>query len=143
MASSSTAERAPSLAGLQGPRRLAAELKALVKSVKAGHLPGVTEVSLLHDNYLSVWRIKVSSFDSTTPAGRALNIDLARLEAQHGLGFVELEARFPADYPSQPFFLRAVRPRMQQYTGHVTVGGAICLEALTNSGGSGAWRPDL
>ncbi|KAL4433716.1 hypothetical protein ABPG75_000157 [Micractinium tetrahymenae] len=128
--------------GLQGPRRLAAELKALVMSVKAGHLPGVTEVSLLQDD-LSVWRIKVSRFDSTTPAGQALNVDLYKLEGQHGLGFVELEARFPADYPSQPFFLRVVRPRMQHYTGHVTVGGAICLEALTNSRGPGAWRPDF
>ncbi|KAL4433729.1 hypothetical protein ABPG75_000170 [Micractinium tetrahymenae] len=123
---SSSAEHAPSWAGLQGPRRLAAELKALVKSVKTGHLPGVTEVSLLQDDDLS-----------------ALNVDLTRLEAQHGLGFVELEARFPADYPSQPFFLRVVRPRMQQYTGHVTVDGAICLEALTNSRGPGAWRPDF
>ena len=27
------------------------------------------------------------------------------------------------------------------YTGHVTAGGAICIEALTTSGGAGAWRP--
>jgi hypothetical protein len=27
--------------------------------------------------------------------------------------------------------------------GHVTAGGSVCIEALTQSGGPGAWRPDL
>ena len=27
------------------------------------------------------------------------------------------------------------------YTGHVTIGGAICIEALTLSGGPGQWQP--
>lgn len=29
------------------------------------------------------------------------------------------------------------------YTGHVTAGGAICLEALTCSGTPGSWQPDF
>jgi ubiquitin-protein ligase len=29
------------------------------------------------------------------------------------------------------------------YTGHVTAGGSICLEALTLSGTSGSWQPDF
>lgn len=29
------------------------------------------------------------------------------------------------------------------YTGHVTIGGAICIEALTTSGSAGAWRPSM
>jgi hypothetical protein len=28
------------------------------------------------------------------------------------------------------------------YTGHVTAGGSICLEALTNSGTAGSWQSD-
>lgn len=27
--------------------------------------------------------------------------------------------------------------------GHVTAGGSVCIEALTQSGGPEAWRPDL
>jgi ubiquitin-protein ligase len=29
------------------------------------------------------------------------------------------------------------------YTGHVTAGGSICLEALTCSGTPGSWQPDF
>ena len=29
--------------------------------------------------------------------------------------------------------------QMAPYSGHVTAGGSICIEALTNSGGPGAW----
>ena len=29
------------------------------------------------------------------------------------------------------------------YTGHVTAGGSICLEALTTSGTPGSWQPDF
>lgn len=28
------------------------------------------------------------------------------------------------------------------YTGHVTAGGSICLEALTQSGTAGSWKAD-
>jgi ubiquitin-conjugating enzyme E2 Q len=29
------------------------------------------------------------------------------------------------------------------YAGHVTAGGSICLEALTNSGSAGCWQPSF
>ena len=29
------------------------------------------------------------------------------------------------------------------YTGHVTAGGSICVEALTCSGSPGSWQPDF
>lgn len=31
--------------------------------------------------------------------------------------------------------------RCVMYTGHVTAGGSICLEALTTSGTPGSWQP--
>ena len=52
-----------------------------------------------------------------------------------------MEARFPADYPSLPFKLRVVTPRIAYLCGHVTVGGSICIEALTLSGSDSSWRP--
>ena len=69
---------------------------------------------------------------------------------------VEMEMKFPKDYPMSPPFVRIVRPRFQfltgkrlslmdplhlllslSYTGHVTVGGSICMQMLTRSG----WSP--
>ena len=44
---------------------------------------------------------------------------------------------FPPDYPFRPPFMRVVRPRFAFRTGHVTIGGSICIELLTN----GAWNP--
>jgi hypothetical protein len=33
--------------------------------------------------------------------------------------------------------------RCVMYTGHVTAGGSICVEALTCSGSPGSWQPDF
>ena len=33
--------------------------------------------------------------------------------------------------------MRVVRPRFKFHTGHITIGGSICMELLTKSG----WRP--
>ena len=54
-----------------------------------------------------------------------------------------MEITFPSDYPTRPFFLRCVSPRFCWYTGHVTAGGAICIEALTTEGTPGSWQPDI
>jgi ubiquitin-conjugating enzyme E2 Q len=46
---------------------------------------------------------------------------------------VLLEIRFPPDFPWQPPFIRVVAPRFAFHTGHVTVGGSICMELLTSA----------
>lgn len=51
---------------------------------------------------------------------------------------VEYEIRFKEDFPRSPPFVRVIRPRFQFHTGHVTVGGSICVESLTNQ----AWARD-
>eukprot|EP00743_Colponemidia_sp_Colp-15_P008289 GILK01008998.1.p1 GENE.GILK01008998.1~~GILK01008998.1.p1 ORF type:complete len:1014 (-),score=198.21 GILK01008998.1:297-3245(-) len=50
---------------------------------------------------------------------------------------VLLDVLFPENFPFAPPFIRVVRPRFAFHTGHVTVGGSICMELLTNSG----WSP--
>jgi ubiquitin-conjugating enzyme E2 Q len=62
--------------------------------------------------------------------------DLQQAKRQYQIDYIELEMRFSKDYPYQPPFVRVVRPRFQFHTGHVTIGGSICMELLTNSG----WR---
>ena len=49
---------------------------------------------------------------------------------------IELELKFPPQYPHSPPFVRVVRPRFQFHTGHVTVGGSICQQDLTSQGWS-------
>lgn len=41
---------------------------------------------------------------------------------------------FPSDFPDSPPFIRIVYPRFHQYTGHITIGGSICVKELTRSG---------
>ncbi|MDR3549566.1 MAG: ubiquitin-conjugating enzyme E2 [Candidatus Pacebacteria bacterium] len=41
---------------------------------------------------------------------------------------------FSQDFPYDPPFIRVVRPRFAFHTGHITVGGSICMEVLTKSG---------
>eukprot|EP00358_Blepharisma_japonicum_P004878 CAMPEP_0202942210 /NCGR_PEP_ID=MMETSP1395-20130829/2374_1 /ASSEMBLY_ACC=CAM_ASM_000871 /TAXON_ID=5961 /ORGANISM="Blepharisma japonicum, Strain Stock R1072" /LENGTH=344 /DNA_ID=CAMNT_0049638191 /DNA_START=1739 /DNA_END=2769 /DNA_ORIENTATION=- len=47
------------------------------------------------------------------------------------------EVRFDANFPFNPPFVRIVRPRFAFHTGHVTIGGSICMQSLTPSG----WIP--
>lgn len=44
---------------------------------------------------------------------------------------------FPPTYPMLPPFIRVVYPRFGFHTGHITIGGSICMELLTASG----WVP--
>lgn len=37
-----------------------------------------------------------------------------------------------------PPFIRVVKPRFRFHTGHVTVGGSICMESLTPTGWNSA-----
>lgn len=39
---------------------------------------------------------------------------------------------FPPNFPFAPPFIRVIRPRFMFRTGHVTIGGSICTEMLTN-----------
>lgn len=52
---------------------------------------------------------------------------------------VVLELQFADNHPFDPPFVRIVRPRFQQYTGHITVGGSICSKLVTPDG----WCPDI
>jgi hypothetical protein len=52
---------------------------------------------------------------------------------------VSLELTMPPDFPSAPPFVRVVSPRFAFHTGHVTIGGSLCMELLTSAG----WRSDF
>ena len=45
---------------------------------------------------------------------------------------LQLELRFPFSYPREPPFVRVLKPRFKNLTGHVTQGGSICAQFLTS-----------
>jgi ubiquitin-conjugating enzyme E2 Q len=87
------------------------------------------EVECVDDN-LYHWKVKLFGFAEDT----AIYKDLKSLK---GDAAVELDVVFPQDYPWSPPFIRVLRPRFQFRTGHVTMGGSICMELLTKTG----WAP--
>ncbi|KAL8679551.1 MAG: hypothetical protein Q9186_004171 [Xanthomendoza sp. 1 TL-2023] len=78
------------------------------------------------------WIIELHSFEAHLPLAKDLKAK--------GLTSVVLEVRFGKDYPMSPPFVRIIRPRFLSFMagggGHVTAGGALCMELLTNSGWS-------
>jgi ubiquitin-conjugating enzyme E2 Q len=79
------------------------------------------------------WIVELHSFDVDLPLAKDLTAA--------GLQSIVMEMRFPKDFPMTPPFVRVIRPRLLEFThgggGHVTAGGALCMELLTNSG----WSP--
>ncbi|KAF2099395.1 hypothetical protein NA57DRAFT_37473 [Rhizodiscina lignyota] len=76
------------------------------------------------------WIVELHSFDPTLP--------LAKDMKAQKITSVVLELRFGKDFPHTPPFVRVIRPRFLGFNqgggGHVTLGGAICMELLTNTG---------
>jgi len=85
------------------------------------------------DDNLYRWIVKLFGFGDTSAIGKNLELH----NKKFGYGHIELEIIFPQNFPWDPPFIRVVRPRFQYRTGHVTVGGSICMELLTPSG----WMP--
>jgi len=79
------------------------------------------------------WIVELHSFDPALPLAQ----DMKKVD----MTSIVLEIRFPKDYPMAPPFVRVVRPRFLPFIqgggGHVTGGGAMCMELLTNTG----WSP--
>jgi ubiquitin-conjugating enzyme E2 Q len=76
------------------------------------------------------WIVELHSFEESLP--------LAKQMKDRGIKSVVLEMRFGANYPHEPPFVRVIKPRFLSFNagggGHVTAGGSICMELLTNSG---------
>ena len=79
------------------------------------------------------WIVELHTFDPSLPLAQDLK--------NNNMKSVVLELRFPPAYPMAPPFVRVIRPRFLEWMngggGHVTAGGAMCMELLTNSG----WLP--
>lgn len=106
------------------------EILAVQKKTPLHELGWYIDADLVSNVYQ--WIVELHSFDSDLP--------LAQDMKSAGVTSVVMEIRFPKDFPFSPPFLRVIRPRFLPFImgggGHVTAGGAMCMELLTNSGWS-------
>jgi ubiquitin-conjugating enzyme E2 Q len=76
------------------------------------------------------WIVELHTFDPNTPLSKDMK--------QAGIKSLVLEFRFPDNFPFAPPFVRVIRPRLLPFNqgggGHVTVGGSLCMQLLTNDG---------
>lgn len=79
------------------------------------------------------WIVELHSFDPSLPLAK----DMQAAE----IASIVLEIRFLRGFPMTPPFIRVIQPRFLPFMngggGHVTSGGAMCMELLTNTG----WSP--
>lgn len=85
----------------------------------------------IHESNMLAWTVYISSIDTSTN----LYKDMQTLNIKN----IELEILFTNNYPINPPFVRVVQPIFQFKTGHITIGGSICMELLTNQGWSPAY----
>lgn len=123
----------PTYATSMASMQLQRALKAAVKTEKdtPPHELGWSIDMRFTDN-LYQWIVELHSFDVELPLAQ----DMKKAEVNS----VVLEIRFGKNFPISPPFIRVIRPRFLPFMsgggGHVTGGGALCMELLTNNGWS-------
>ena len=81
-----------------------------------------------------LWDVKLMDFEKGTKLAK----DIQRwAKVTKSEECIYMEMKFPKEYPMLPPFVRVLRPRFQFLTGHITLGGSICMQVLTRSG----WQP--
>ncbi|CAJ1396238.1 unnamed protein product [Effrenium voratum] len=126
----------------QGSRQASQVLMREMRALHAlqgdgGACDRALEVEMVQDS-LYHWTVKMHAAGFPDCS---LRQELGKYAAQHptGQAAVVLEVLFPDSFPMEPPFIRIVRPRFQMHTGHITVGGSICMQLLTTSG----WLPTV
>ena len=123
----------PSYATSMATKALQRELQATLK-IQDTHplheLGWYIDANLISNVYQ--WIVELHSFEDHLPIAKDMK--------KKGIKSVVMEIRFGASYPMSPPFVRVIRPRFLSFMhgggGHVTAGGALCMELLTNSGWS-------
>lgn len=107
----------------------------------------------LVDENVYLWEVNFFNFDKTEPISQDMGhmhvVVIFHIEFLFLKKNITMLIAFPPSYPFNPPFCRILRPSkiarglfltfvgFAFRTGHVTVGGSICMELLTNKG----WSP--
>ena len=129
----------PTYATSATTKRLLSELTTLAKvqaSTPLADLGWSIDTEKIENVYQ--WIVELHSFHkfSINSAPLPLSKDMKAANATS----IVLEIRFGPDFPFSPPYIRVIRPRFLPFTqgggGHIVIGGAMCMELLTNSGWS-------
>jgi len=121
----------------QASQVLMREMRSLMALQGSEGKSAAIEIEMVKDS-LYHWTVKMHA--DGFPSESDLRQELKRFSSQHpSLAAVVMEVLFPDNYPMAPPFIRVVRPRFQMHSGHVTIGGSICMQLLTPSG----WLPSV
>ncbi|KAF2642519.1 ubiquitin-conjugating enzyme E2 Q2 [Massarina eburnea CBS 473.64] len=123
----------PTWASLQATKRLMRDFQDIIKvqnSQPLHELGWHIDEDKIDNMYQ--WIVELHSFDPKLPLAQ----DMKKKDYKS----IVMELRFGKDYPMSPPFVRVIRPRFLGFRqgggGHVTVGGAMCMQLLTNDGWS-------
>lgn len=126
----------PSYAVSGTTKSLMRQLKDLQKVLDTSALPDLgwyIDTEKIENVYQ--WIVELHSFHVIDPK-LPLVADMKKMK----LKSIVLEIRFNKDFPFTPPYVRVIRPRfltrMQGGGGHIVMGGAMCMELLTNTGWS-------
>lgn len=89
------------------------------------------QFQLTQPDILNQWNIYLTQLTASNDS--EIEKQMKKLNIPH----IQLEITFPPNYPHSPPFIRIVTPKFMFRTGHITMGGSICMELLTNQG----WIP--
>jgi ubiquitin-conjugating enzyme E2 Q len=129
----------PTYATSATTKRLLSELNSLSK-IQAKNSPVSLGWSIDTEKIENVyqWIVELHSFHTFSINNKPL--PLVEDMKNAGATSIFLEIRFGPDFPYSPPYIRVIRPRFLPFTqgggGHIVIGGAMCMELLTNSGWS-------
>ena len=117
------------------PSATKALMRAYERALKTQHSEPLSKLGWwVHPDIINMyqWIVELHSFNP--------ELQLAKDMKMASVTSIVLEMRFTNQYPYSPPFIRVIKPRFLPFNrgggGHVTEGGAICMELLTNTGWS-------
>jgi len=125
----------PSYASTMASRRLNSDIKSLIQLQELTPLHELGfYINPKHVENVYQWIVELHSFPEHLPLVQDMRAKSPVLRS------IVLEIRFGPQYPMSPPFVRIVQPRFLGFQqgggGNVTLGGAMCMELLTNTGWS-------
>lgn len=129
----------PTYATSATTKRLMSELKSLSNVQEKNSLVSLgwsIDTEKIENVYQ--WIVELHSFHTFSIKNKPL--PLVEDMKKAGVSSIVLEIRFGPDFPFSPPYIRVIRPRFLPFAqgggGHIVIGGAMCMELLTNSGWS-------